>query len=118
MTSLVACLSTGKGTWETITGIIRSNTFEKAILMTNDFGISHFKKTENVELIKIDTTMSSKELSEYIQEKLKGKIADTEVALNITSGTGREHLAILSALLKLGLGIRLVDLKDNQVVEL
>jgi len=36
------------------------------------------------------------------------KTDDTEVAVNFISGSGNEHMSILSTLLKLGLGIRLV----------
>jgi len=35
--------------------------------------------------------------------------------LNIVSGDGREHMAIISALLQLGLGIRLVALTKEGV---
>ena len=111
MTDLVACLSTGKGTWETVVALIGSSKFEKVFLLTNEFGHEHFKAPENVELIKIDTAKSSKEISDFVQGSLKGRIRDTEVAVNMTSGSGKEHLGMISAILKLGLGIRFVDMK-------
>ena len=52
------------------------------------------------------------------KKSLDGKIYDLDVALNMVSGTGKEHMAILSALLKLGLGIRLMAVTKNGVVEL
>ena len=58
------------------------------------------------------------ELIEDIRKSLDGKIYDLDVALNMVSGTGKEHMAILSALLKLGLGIRLMAVTKNGVVEL
>ena len=39
---------------------------------------------------------------------LSEKIVGTEVALNMISGTGKEHMALLSAVLKSGLGVRIV----------
>jgi len=36
----------------------------------------------------------------------------------MTSGSGKEHMALLSALLKLGLGIRLVSFTNNGIKEL
>jgi hypothetical protein len=49
---------------------------------------------------------------------LKDKIKGTEVALNLVSGTGKEHMAILAALLKLGVGIRLVALTKEGFKEI
>ena len=43
------------------------------------------------------------------------EITDLEIALNIVSGEGREHMAVVSALLSLGLGIRLVALSKEGV---
>ena len=63
-----------------------------------------------------------KESSDYrsllqVESKLKDKV-NGEIALNLISGTGKEHMAILSALLKLGVGIRLVALTKDGVEEL
>ncbi|MBS3159928.1 hypothetical protein J4436_04010 [Candidatus Woesearchaeota archaeon] len=53
-------------------------------------------------------------IREEIIKNLKEKIKDTEVALNLYSGTGKEHMAILSAILKLGLSLRMIiPTKDN-----
>jgi len=49
---------------------------------------------------------------------LKGKIRGIEAAVNLISGTGKEHMAIMSALLKLGLAIRFVTLTDSGVREI
>ena len=46
------------------------------------------------------------------------KIKDSEVAVNFVSGTGKEHMALLSALLKLGIGIRLLALTKEGVTEI
>jgi len=40
------------------------------------------------------------------------------VALNLVSGNGKEHMAILSALLKLGIGVRLMAVTKDGVREL
>ena len=49
---------------------------------------------------------------------LKGKIKDTEVEVNFISGAGKEHMAIMGALLKLGVGIRLMALTRDGVEEI
>ena len=66
----------------------------------------------------VDFQKPVSELIEDIRKSLDGKIYDLDVALNMVSGTGKEHMAILSALLKLGLGIRLMAVTKNGVVEL
>ena len=59
-----------------------------------------------------------KELRNAIGQGLKDKISDTEVAVNVISGTGKEHMAIISAILKMGLGIRLIALTKDGVEEI
>ena len=58
------------------------------------------------------------ELREDILKNLKGRIKDVEVDVNFVSGTGREHMALMSALLKLGTGIRLKALTKEGVEEI
>ena len=68
----------------------------------------------------VDTLMDNKGLEltkKDIIEQLKDKV-EGEVALNIVSGTGKEHMALLSALLKLGLGIRFIALTKDGVEEI
>lgn len=118
MTELVACLSTGKGTWGHVSRLIQDGQWEKIFLITNEYGKENFQKDDKTEFIVINMAQGIKELSEEIQALLKEKLKGPEIALNIISGTGKEHLALLAAVLKLGLGIRLVALTKNGVEEL
>jgi hypothetical protein len=118
MTSLIACLSTGKGTWSQVLQLIRRQEWEKVFLVTNQFGKDNFKSDKPCELIVIDENKSIPELVSDIRAGLSGKIADFEVALNLVSGTGKEHMAVLSAVLKEGLAIRLVSVDSNGITEL
>src|SRR3989344_8086029 len=117
MTTLIACLSTGKGTWGHVSRIIEDEKWEKVFLITNEFGKENFQQTKNTELIIIDSNKGLRELQKDIIEQLKDKV-EGEIALNIVSGTGKEHMALLSALLKLGLGIRLIALTKDGVEEI
>ena len=117
MPTLIACLSTGKGTWGHVSRLIKENQWNKVILITNEFGKENFTKSDNTELILIAAEKGIEELSKEIKEKLKDKIKESEVALNIISGSGKEHSALLSALLKLGVGIRLVALTKEGMKE-
>jgi hypothetical protein len=117
MPTLIACLSTGKGTWGHVSRLISENEWDKIFLITNEFGKENFTSPKETELILINTGQGIKELALEVQEKLKDKVKDAEVALNLVSGTGKEHTAILSAVLKLGLGLRLVALTKQGMEE-
>lgn len=116
MTDLVINLSIGKGTWISAKRVILEKEWEKIIIITNDFGKENFAPEKEVEMIIVDQRASIKELITTIESQLKGKIKN-DVALNLVSGTGKEHMAIISALLKLGVGIRLVALTKEGIEE-
>lgn len=117
MTCLVACLGTGKGTWTYVNKLMESESWDNVLLITNEFGKEKFKPRGSVTFVVVDDRMPLKSLVDDIINKLRDNISGTEVALNMSSGTGKEHMAILSALLKLGMGIRLVALTEEGVVE-
>ncbi|MBS3149785.1 hypothetical protein J4455_03795 [Candidatus Woesearchaeota archaeon] len=114
---LIACLSTGKGTWGHVNRMITDGKWDKIYLITNDYGKENFAKDDKTELMSFNMNQGLIELRDEIFNNLKGKIKDTEVAVNFISGAGREHMALISALLKLGIGIRLMALTKNGVEE-
>lgn len=117
---LVAILSSGKGTWSQVSGLIKHGDWERVILLGDDFG-SQFQvdeKKEITEFVKIDLGKRVKDLKDEIIKKLKGKINGTEVALSIASGDGKEHMALISALINLPVGIRFAVLTREGVVDL
>src|SRR3989344_8318744 len=118
MTELIACLSTGKGTWGHVSRMIQDGNYDRIFLITNDYGKENFSKDEKTELISINFNQGLKELRDEAINSLKGKIKDTEVDLNLISGTGKEHMALVAALLKLGVGIRLKALTKDGVEEI
>lgn len=118
MTTLVACLSSGKGTWGHVGRLIADGEWKKILLITNDFGKENFTPEKPSEFIIVDSNKGLNELRNQIGEHLKKHIKDTEVAVNLISGTGKEHMAIISALLKLGLGIRLIALTKDGIEEI
>ena len=62
MTVLIACLSSGKGTWSHIIRLMESQDWEKIILITNEFGKENFKTQKDAELIVFDMKKPVKEL--------------------------------------------------------
>lgn len=118
MTELIACLSTGKGTWGHVSRLMQDGKWDKIFLITNDYGKENFTKDNKTELIALNLNQGIKELRDEILNNLKDKVKGTEVAVNVISGMGREHMALIAALLKLGVGFRLVALTKDGVEEI
>ena len=118
MTTLIAMLSVGKGTWAEVIRLINSEDWEKVLLITNDFGRDKFSspKAEQTELLVVDSRKPERDLCKDMKAQLEGKINGAEVALNLTSGTGKEHMALIQAVLNLGFGLRLVTVENDQMV--
>ena len=115
MPTLIACLSTGKGTWAEVNRLIQVGNWNKVFLITNAFGAENFRnKSENTELVVVDSDNKSVvELVDDIKKNLDGKISDFEVALNFVSGSGKEHMAMLEAMLELGLNFMIVTVNSR-----
>ena len=118
MATLIACLSTGKGTWGHVSKLIAQEEWEQIFLITNEFGREKYSNDKEFEPVVIENNKTAPELTKDIKAALDGKINDTEVALNMISGAGNEHMALLSAILQLGLGIRMVVAGDEKMEEL
>jgi hypothetical protein len=118
MTTLIACLSTGKGTWGHVNRLVEDGKYNQVFLITNDYGKENFNKKDIIELIALNLSQGMNELRDDIIKNLKGKIKDSEVDVNFVSGTGREHMALMAALLKLGIGIRLKALTKEGIKEI
>ena len=114
---LVALLSTGKGTWAQVAGLLNQGEWDNVILLGSSFA-KQFTSSKRFEFIEVDLDLKLKDLKEEFLKKLKGKINGTEVALSIASGDGKEHMALISALLSVPAGVRFVALTKDGVVYL
>ena len=114
---LIALLSKGEGTWVQVSGLMKHGEWEKIILLGDDLA-KEFKHEKKFEFIKVDLNGKIQELKDEFSKKLKGKINGTEVALSIASGNGKEHMALISALLNLPAGIRFAALTKDGVIDL
>jgi hypothetical protein len=116
---LVALISSGEGSLGQISGLIKYGEWDKVILLgdtSSQFNVED--KKDIVEFIRIDLTKKIKDLRDEFQKKLKGKISGTEVALSIASGDGKEHMALISALINFPVGIRFAALTKEGVIDL
>lgn len=114
---LIALLSSGKGTWAQISGLMKYGEWDKIILVGGDFAKT-FTHEKEFEFIKVDLDKKLKDLKEDLSKKLQGKFKGLEVALSIASGDGKEHMALVSALINLPVGIRFAALTKDGVIDL
>lgn len=114
---LIALLSTGKGTWAQVAGLIKQGEWDNIILLGSNFA-KQFTSEKEFEFIEVDTDKKLRDLKQEFSEKLKGKIKGTEVALSIASGDGKEHMALISALLGIPVGVRFAALTKDGVIDL
>jgi hypothetical protein len=114
---LVALLSTGKGTWAQVSGLINKGEWDNIILIGEEYA-EKFKVDRQFKFISVKLNQPLISLRDELVSKLKDKIKGTEVALSIASGSGREHMILISSLLKLPVGVRFVVLTKDGIIEL
>ena len=118
MTDLVACLSTGKGTWTGVLKLVNKQDFENVFLVVNSWTRENLKlKKDNLVLVNINSEDKTSVIRDSIINQLQGKIKGFEVAVNIDSGTGKEHTALVTALMQLGLALRFVVCDGEEIDE-
>ncbi|MBS3087533.1 hypothetical protein J4226_02965 [Candidatus Pacearchaeota archaeon] len=115
---LVALLSTGKGTWGQVSGLIQKGEWEKVIVVGPPFAKEFTVSGEPFDFIEFDPNKNLAQLQKEFLSKLKGKFQGLEVALSIASGNGKEHMALQSALLNLPVGVRFTALTKDGIIML
>ncbi|MBI2144670.1 hypothetical protein HYU17_06030 [Candidatus Woesearchaeota archaeon] len=121
MTDLIACLGAGKGTWNEVARLTSAESWGRILLVTNSFGKENFGQkfpAVKAEFVVIDDFSSPQQQLVEIKKGLEGRISDTEVAVNMASGSGNAHMALITALLQLGFGIRFVVPSESGAKEL
>jgi len=107
MVELVAFLGDDKETWGQVTGLLNKGQWDKILLVKTKIAKT-FSSSKKLESIIIDSSKSLVDMKQDLMTKLKGKFSGFDVCLSIASGNGKEHMALISALLSLPVGIRLV----------
>ena len=104
---LVAFLGNDKENWGQLTALLKRENWENIVIIKNKVA-EGFPAPENASIISIDSDKPLLQVKTDLMDKLKTKLKDFEVALSIASGNGKEHMALISALLSIPVGIRLV----------
>ena len=117
MTDLLALLSIGKGTWSEVGKLIKAEKWNNVYLLTTDFGVKNFNPGRKAEFVVVNFDDNLENIKLEIIKQLDKKLG-MDTAINIASGTGKEHSALIAAALSLGTGIRLVTIKDDRMIEI
>jgi len=105
---LVAFAGKDKDSWGQITALMNRGDWEKIIIVSNK-NADGFPGNDKTSFVSIDSDKTMTDLRDEIKDKLKKYIGmDFEVALSLASGNGKEHMALVSALLNMPVGIKLV----------
>ncbi len=110
---LICFQGTDKENYPQINALMKRGDWSNILIIKN-------KETEdlpegNASILEINSSLPINELKSDMIQKLKNTIKEIEVALSIASGTGKEHMALISALLSMPVGIRLVVYTKNGV---
>lgn len=112
---LVCFQGSDKESWPQLNALIKKGEWDR-VLILKDKNAEEFAIQENCKVIPIDCNTTLSNLKENITQKLKSIIGkDFEVALSLASGKGKEHMALLSALLSIPVGVRLVAYTKNGI---
>ena len=118
MTELIVFLSSKEKNWAYVSKLMNKQSWTKVIIITNEFKNEMLKLRNDAEIITINPKMPLIDLAKDLREKLEGEINGLEIAVNFVSGTGKEHMALMSSLLKLGISIRFIALKPGGIEEI
>lgn len=114
MKTFLGILSTGKGTWGQVAHIIDNNEYENVYLISNEWAQDKFTCSKKVNWIIIDPRKGFSEITQELEEQMPKDIK--EVDLNIHSGSGKEHSAVLSLLLKNNVKFKIVTINAEGIV--
>jgi hypothetical protein len=117
MSHLIICL--GKNSQEKFYSTIKH--FDNIYVISEgieNIDVKSLRSDQKISLL-LMPELNIKELSDALFHELKSqlakdKIVDLDIAVNISSGSGKIHTATISSIMKLGYGIRLVDVDDDK----
>ncbi len=114
---LIALLGTGKGTWLEVHGLLGIRAFEHTLLFIDEWAAKDYRNEYGARVIAMPADAPITELTAFFAEHIKSGAdkGDFDIALNIASGTGKQHAALLGAALQSGFGVRLVSFENGEL---
>lgn len=114
MTTLVALLTSGY--LPHVQKLADDEQWDKVVLVTNNQGKAQFQCSKQVEFVVINDNWNVSDMATAMTKGLEKEYG--EIGLNFVSGTGKEHMALLAAVMKAGLSFRLVAVTKEGIAEL
>ncbi|MBU0466369.1 MAG: hypothetical protein KJ718_05695 [Nanoarchaeota archaeon] len=103
---LIAFVGNNPETYGQISALVNRMNCEKVILVKDKKTSNPFQNSKCTS-VDVDPSKDLISFRDEIREKLKKELSnEMEVALSIASGSGKEHMALISALLTLPVGIK------------
>jgi len=115
MTNFLGVLSIGKGTWGQVAHIIDNSEYENVYLVSNEWAQDKFTCTKKVNWIIIDPRKGFSEILEDIGKQWPKDLA--EIELNLHSGSGKEHSAILAILKQKNIKYKIITINAEGIVK-
>ena len=104
----VAFLGADKDGWGQITALVNRLEDCEKVLLVKDKNTLGFPKTDKCEFVNIDSSKDLVKLIDDMSSGLRKELSkEFEVVVSLASGNGKEHMALVSSLLNLPVGIRL-----------
>ena len=116
MKAFLGILSTGKGTWGQVAHIIDNVEYDKVYLISNEWAQDKFTCTKKINWIIIDPRKGFSEILEDIEAQWPKEIVD-ELDINIHSGSGKEHSAILAILKKKKINFKIITINAEGIIK-
>jgi hypothetical protein len=113
--NLVAMIGKGNEGLGQVSALINRFDAEKMILI-KDKSVESFPENEKCEVLEVNCDADLASLCTEMKTKLNVALnKDFEVALSIASGTGKDHMALISALLTIPVGVKIVAYTKNGI---
>lgn len=115
MTDLIVCLTEEKG-YKHVRRLILEADWTRIFVVTREDVKNKFVFAKPVVYIIINPKMPIQDMISHIKSKLTFLFG--EVGLNLVSGNGKEHMAIVGAIMKSGAGFRMVAMTPEGMTQL
>ena len=112
MKTIRVTLGVGKGTWGIVKRIC-SEEWDSIIIFGNQWAKDTFKSDASFKWVVLDDQEDSCQLVDAIESVFESDLG--EIYINLSSGSGREHIALLSALVKNGKTFKTVCVCDDGI---
>lgn len=115
---LICLVFEPEDTWSHIRKLIERGEWKGIVIVTDRTCAKRFSAQKGFQTVVIDPEIAAVDIIKHLTPALRPYLTDFEAGLNMVSGTGKEHMCVLAALLKLGVGVRLVALTKEGVQQL